>query len=50
VEIGGKLQRFTEATLSNHPDGKAKDYVFLGKGNSHREMTAAACGEGPKNK
>ena len=41
VEIGGngKLQCFTEATLSNHPDGKAKDYVYVGKGNSRAERS-----------
>ena len=38
VEIGGKLERFTEATLNNHPDGKAKGYVFVGKGNRHTDV------------
>jgi hypothetical protein len=43
VSIDGKLRRYTEATLSNHPDGKAKDYVYVGKGNRHTEVTGAAC-------
>lgn len=48
VYIEGKLRRYTAATLSNHPDGKAKDYIFVGKGNRYTEMTGAACGEDQK--
>jgi hypothetical protein len=43
VWIDGTLKRYTEATLYDHPDGKAKDYRFLGKGNRYTEVYGAAC-------
>ena len=48
VSIDGKLRRYTEATLSNHPDGKHKDYVYVGKGNGRTEATGVACASATK--